>query len=369
MRDNEERTTAAPRREARYARRVYWLCQSFGWLAYGIFYYLAILVPFGARGWRTILADAAYCGGGLLGTHLLQRQMQRRGWPSLGIWRLLPRLAASAILLGIGEAVLLQGVLILAVRAYRWHDLPAPWAISGSMAFGSAILIGLWLALYFAGQAMLARQHLEVEALSLRLSARESQWRELQAQLNPHFLFNSLNSLRALIGEDPGRAQAMVTRLAELLRYTLRADRTSSVALAEELAVVDDYLELEAVRFEERLRIRRDIAAEALEARVPPMLVQGLVENALKHGIARLPRGGELRLAAAVRAGCLHVEVVNSGGLAPARPGGVGLANARERLRLLYGAGARLTLEESAPGETRAALTLPYQRAESACGR
>jgi LytS/YehU family sensor histidine kinase len=167
----------------------------------------------------------------------------------------------------------------------------------------------------------------------------------LQGQLNPHFLFNCLNSLRALIVEDPERAQTMVTRMADLLRRSLRTNPAETIPLQEEMVAVNDYLDLEHVRFEDRLRVSCFLEPRELTCRVPPMIVQTLVENGLKHGIAHLPEGGELRIAARVVNDRLQVEVTNSGKLFPeSEHTGSGLYNARERLRLIYGDSASLTL-------------------------
>ena len=178
-----------------------------------------------------------------------------------------------------------------------------------------------------------------------------------------------LNSLRGMIDEDRGRAQQMVMRLAELLRASLRQDECSAIPLEEELATVDAYLELESVRLEERLRIRREIAVEAMGALVPPMMVQGLVENAVKHGIAQLPGGGELVLRVGREGETLRVEVGNTGRLKVEQGSGIGLTNARERLRLLYGERASVELREEPAGWVRATVVLPFQTVEAACER
>src|SRR5262249_25971718 len=163
----------------------------------------------------------------------------------------------------------------------------------------------------------------------------------------PHFLFNSLNSVRALIADDPARAQDAVTRLAHTLRYALAAGDDELVSLERELEMVDDYLGLEALRLGDRLRVERDTDG-AGGARIPVMLLQTLVENAVKHGIAALPEGGTLRLAARLdRArGELVLDVDNPRPRAAATAGqGIGLANANQRLRLLFGPSAAVSLD------------------------
>ena len=239
----------------------YWACQLAGWGGYGLCYYLAVLVPFHATGPKQMLGDAAYCATAVLGTHLLRLWMKQRGWSELGYARLAPRLMLGALLVGTLQTAALFGCLTLE-GGMDWGQAPV-LPIMGVTVFFSAFLVALWLAVYLAVLAVRRRRAAEMNALRAELAGREAKLRSLQQQLNPHFLFNCLNSLRGMIDEDRGRAQQTVTRLAELLRASLRQDETSAIPLEEELATVDAYLELESVRLEERLRIRREIAPEA----------------------------------------------------------------------------------------------------------
>ena len=179
----------------------------------------------------------------------------------------------------------------------------------------------------------------------IRLQAAEL--RLLKSQLNPHFLFNALNTIRSLIAYDPSRARDAVTHLAGMLRYTLSSSQDELVSLAQELEIVNDYLALESMRFEERLQIEMDIAQNARGVRIPVMLLQTVVENAIKHGIAELPAGGVLRISAALDGDLLAMEVSNprphSGHNSTQE--GVGLKNAAERLRLLFGPRGSLELD------------------------
>jgi hypothetical protein len=191
--------------------------------------------------------------------------------------------------------------------------------------------------------------------------AREAQLRALRAQLNPHFMFNCLTSLRNAIVEHPATAVSMVTGLADILRYSLASDQKDTVRLAEELSIVDEYLNLERARFEGRLRVERSVEPLALDAQVPPMLVQTLVENAVKHGVSPSKTGGDVRLEARVRGGRAEVVVTSSGSFQPPVDGsGRGLRNATERLRLLYGTLASLTVADR-NGTTVASLSVPLE--------
>jgi len=200
----------------------------------------------------------------------------------------------------------------------------------------------------------------ERRALESQVSARDAELRALRAQLNPHFLFNSLNSINALVGADPEGARRMCERLGDFLRRTLALGAREAVSLSDELALVDRYLDIEQVRFGERLRVERHVDPGTLECRVPPLLLQPLVENAIKHGLAESLDGGALRLEARREGGRLVLAVenpVDAGGAA--RPGeGVGLEIVRRRLAALGSDLARLEVRRT-DGRFRATLELP----------
>ena len=213
----------------------------------------------------------------------------------------------------------------------------------------------------------------EVERAQLAATVKESELRALKSQVNPHFIFNSLNSLRALIDEDPARARQSVTQLANLLRYSLQSGQLETVPFEDELRVVNDYLALEQVRHEERLRVRLDISPETLTLPIPPMLLQTLVENAVKYGISTQPEGGEIAIIARRENDSLKLRVMNPGALAEtagasarsrsAASTGVGLKNAANRLRLLFGERATLQLRAESPVLVVAEAILPLQLA------
>ena len=188
--------------------------------------------------------------------------------------------------------------------------------------------------LFLAFQASHAAERRVLEA---QVTAREAELRALRAQLNPHFLFNSLNSINALVGADPEGARRMCEGLADFLRRTLNLGTRDAVTLAEELALVDRYLAIEQVRFGDRLQVDRAIEPAAAECRVPPLLLQPLVENAVKHGVSGRLEGGTVRIEARIEAGRLLIAIENPVDEdAPARKGeGMGLDNVRRRLGVL----------------------------------
>ena len=201
--------------------------------------------------------------------------------------------------------------------------------------------------------------------------------RLLQAQIEPHFLFNTLASIDHLIEVDPPRASQMQKNLIALLRASMPSMRPSGQGgqgawardLGGELAVIRPYLEILKVRMEERLATQIEVPEGLESAEFPPMMVQTLVENAIKHGLEPKPEGGTLSLKAEVRHGKLAVTVADTGlgfGKAPTAGTGVGLANIRERLALLYGRQAALSISENPGGGTRATITVPYKPLQTA---
>jgi LytS/YehU family sensor histidine kinase len=225
--------------------------------------------------------------------------------------------------------------------------------------------MGVWLTIYFGLHAVWNYRQAEIDRWKLQARAETARLEALKLQLNPHFFFNSLASVRSLISEAPARARKMVGRLARLLREALQASDKKTVPLQDELSTTRTYLELEKVRFEDRLDWTIDAGEAALQRQVPYMLVQTLVENAVKHGIGQRRAGGTIRVEASVEdeESPLRLQVANPGELGkeadPERGSGTGLENARERLRLLFGEEAALTLAQSGPETVTATAQIP----------
>ena len=205
-------------------------------------------------------------------------------------------------------------------------------------------------------------RRLELEHAETRAAAREAQLHALRAQVNPHFLFNSFNSLRALIAIDQARATEALTQLSSLLRYSLVAGENLVVPLGDELQIVRRYLDLEKLRLGERLTVVANIPAQLDGAVIPPMLLQGLVENAVKFGPSARKAGGEVAYSVALEEGRLRLRVTNPGRLdADSSSTAIGLHNLRERLKLLYGDTATFDLRQEREDLVCAAATLPSQ--------
>jgi Histidine kinase len=333
----------------------YWLCQIFGWGTWTVISILATTlsqggVHFFPAGWlvRLLVNYAIFFVCAILFTHLLRAQIRKRQWLNLPMRKAAPRLLAASVLVGVCSSA--QVLAVDAVTLRGLTGLPAKLYLTSNMIFVCIV----WTVFYAVN--IRARRTREMEA-----NLREAQLRALEGQVNPHFLFNSLNTIRGMIVEDPRIAQDMVTRLANILRYSLQRDRTYTVPLEREIEVVADYLAIESIRFDDRLQVRMEIDPAAAGAEVPSMLVQTLVENAVKHGIGTRTEGGEIVIRALIRNGALAMEIVNSGQLSAPAEGAtqIGLANARERLRLLYGERATLRLENRDASTVAAMVSIP----------
>jgi LytS/YehU family sensor histidine kinase len=197
----------------------------------------------------------------------------------------------------------------------------------------------LSVAVHYLVLALETAREAELRGVQARVLAREAELRALRAQVDPHFLFNSLNSISALTSEDPAAARRMCLLLSGFLRRSLALGARDRITLEEELALVADYLAIEKVRFGPRVDVRQEVGEASLICAVPPLLLQPLVENAVRHGLAHLLEGGTIRITARRKGGRLSIAIENPRD--PERPTrrgeGVGIANVRDRLRSLYG--------------------------------
>jgi len=337
-------------------RKTYWTCQALGWGLYSI---IGLAAASRQIGWRPTVAIGylLFALYSIALTELFRREIRRRGWLNSNAGRMIGRLALGVVAVGS-----IQSFLVVAINLAlepRSNALARDRAAMMALWVGVIGATSIWTILYVA---LTGQRRSQEKAVHLQLAVSEAELRALEAQVNPHFLFNCLNSIRGLVVENPALAQDMITRFANILRYNLQRDLRHTVPLASEAEVVMDYLALESVRLEERLRIDMIIEPGAAEVPIPPMLLQSLVENAVKHGIAPLEAGGELVIRARLDGDTLLLEVGNPGRLAETRSdgAGVGLANARERLRILYGDRASLHLENR---DGRVAATVRVPRA------
>lgn len=341
--------------------RLYWLLQIGGWATLALISLIFFLLDEELAADNNSLAAPilAFCAGGLGLTHAFRLVVKQRQLLKLPVWQLALVVVA---LNGAMAAALVGAIALWAMATGTVIQAQQDWLALFSIWVNTTIVFLIWTLIYGAVYAFRNYRNEEIVRLRAEQTLRESELARLKSQMNPHFVFNALNSIRALVAEDPAKAQQSITQLSHLLRGFLISDRQRSVTLAEELRTVHDYLELEKLRYEDRLQYEIRISDEALEVQVPTMMVQTLVENAIKHGISKTIEGGGLQLRADIQDGLLCLEIENSGELVgtPFRPdGGFGLANTRLRLQWMFGQQAQFDIFQAGPGRVVARAVWP----------
>lgn len=269
--------------------------------------------------------------------------IRRWNWVRLPFVQLAPRVLLSVFVLAL--------IMTMVNMPFDQIIIPdklidEPWPVIGYiLSWGKAMLA--WVLSYTVYHYVEQTRNAEIEKILLKTSIRETEAKVLRSQLNPHFVFNALNSIRALVYENPDKAQQGITQLSNLLRNSLLADRRKTVELREEMKTVEDYLALEKVRYEDRLRSRIELDGRTLFWQVPPMMLQTLVENAIKHGVSQAVGGGFVSVSSTIKADKLHITIRNTGVLGDrTASGGFGLANTAQRLELLYGPEASFEIDQ-----------------------
>ena len=341
---------------------LYWLLQVLGW---GSFAFVNVFFASLSEGisplqtWAFVALAAFY----LLSTHGFRLLIKSYDWFHIGIIRLIAQVLVGVGLLAISN-VLAQVLINLAFGTLNpGFDFRA-LVISVNL-FVSFLYYGFWVLLYFVFH------FLDNYNTTLRYEAKINEIRlnHLKSQLNPHFIFNALNSVRALVDEDPAKAKSAITQISNMLRFSLMMDKKQVIDLADELATVKDYLALESIRFEERLQVEYQIEDGSYAYKIPPMMLQTIVENAIKHGISNLVKGGLIEIKC--REGLqdeLYIQVKNSGQYAPLPVGkqrdedGHGIDNTQQRLYLLYGNLASFRIFDSGDQFVITEIKIPKQR-------
>jgi two-component system sensor histidine kinase AlgZ len=276
-------------------------------------------------------------------------------------WTMLVTHAIAAVVLSGVWLLLLQGSELVSSRMLKGQeaallDRAPAFFVTGALLY----LLSVAFHYLLAGLERAAR--VEKQEVEVKMLAREAELKVLKAQLDPHFLFNSLNAISSLCGSNPATARTLTTLLAEYLRKSLRTGNAESITLSEELELASSYLAIERIRFGPRLELAQEIDENVRGFRVPPLLLQPLVENAVKHGIGQLLEGGTLQIAAKRENGRVRISVDNR--CDPDRPlqegHGIGLTNTRKRVAMFYGPSARVEIVDEAT-HYRVELSLPAE--------
>lgn len=335
-------------------RKIYWICQLLGWSLYG---FLQLFLYSTAQG-----LDSTHIYGELLQvifyiltTHLLRYSLIHMGWLNLNWLQLIPRL----LFVILGFSILNYGFLV--GYSFFSGELTKRDFVLFTIILnivGPLIIYFIWSMIYLTFHYF-ERYN---KSLKYEAAAKEIELRNLRSQLNPHFIFNALNSIRALVDEDPQKSKNAITQLSNILRNSLSLDRQKLITFQEEMETVKDYLALESVRYEERLRTSFELDPTSDQYLIPPLMIQTLVENGIKHGIATLKRGGIIAISSEVSEDKLIIRIRNSGQYqANGTTGGtgLGLSNTKKRLELIFGEQAAFNIVNETGKQVLTEIVLP----------
>ncbi len=337
----------------------YWLFQAFGW---GMF---ILANTFFAVTFDRL--DGAFIGRlvtfvciGLLFTHLMRLVI----WRTRILQRPLNMQLIGLVLITLFFSVLVGIVDSLLTSLFGIRIAPdeqiSETQVIISNSFYAFVYLFMWNSIYLIYHYIVASRRQKMDTLKLESLVKEQELKTIKSHINPHFIFNALNSIRALIDENPPRARDAITELSNILRSSMQSENLETVPLEKELSIVKDYLALEHMRFEDRLRVEYDIDEETLDQPVPPMMLQTLVENAIKHGISRYENGGVVKIISDFRDNAHELIVRNTGKLnGGLNRDGFGLSSTANRLGLLYGSKASFDIRETNGNMVEARVRIP----------
>lgn len=326
-------------------RWAYWMAQLTGWTVYTSLLVVAVYSSEPEKlNLDLFIAVTSLIILGIGTTHIQRIIFFRLGWLDIKLVKLIPRLVLSSLLCAI----------VIALGSFIVGELKQPLEGEDAVGitefimnvFALSILTLFWNAIYFTYHFFQKSRKQEISNLALTASNRESELKNLRSQLNPHFLFNSLNSIKALVDIEPVKAKTSITTLSNLLRQSLLLGKESKVSVNDELEMVRSYLDLEKIRFEERLDVQWLIDDQLFQVQIPPFVIQMMVENAIKHGISKLIAGGKIIISVFKEGSTMVVKVQNSGELGEKVDLGVGVQNIKQRLALQYGSKAKFELKQ-----------------------
>ncbi len=261
-----------------------------------------------------------------------------------------------ALMWGLTESLIIH--LFPVLKTYR-RPSSFPGMAYRNVINGTGILF-IWNSIYFLYHYIVRSREQELDTLRLQALVKELELKTIKSHINPHFIFNALNSIRALIDENPARAREAVTGLSKLLRSSMQSEHLETVSLEDELEIVRDYLALEHIRFEDRLRVEMHIDEATLDLRIPPMMLQTLVENAIKHGISQSVAGGVIHIHSSLSDQGFEIMVRNTGKLMDQNGHrGFGITSTESRLKLQFGGIAAFSIGNVEGGFVEARILLP----------
>jgi two-component system, LytTR family, sensor kinase len=346
--------------------KYYWWCQIGGW---GFLALIMILVysisdqksdqKFEAR----LLVEqlAIIVCAGILTTHLFRWVIKKFNWLMLPVEKILPKLIIGILVVCVINSLLRIEAIVffnLSVTKHK-HDF-LKWLLGTTLENGLFIIP--WTLIYYFYHYIEKSRKQQLDTLKLEALVKELELKTIKSHINPHFIFNALNSIRALIDENPNRARTAITELSNILRSSMQAEKLETVTFEKELNIVKDYLALEHIRFEDRLQIEYDIDEDTLNQPIPPMMLQTLVENAIKHGISKQLKGGQVKIISDFRDDYHELIIQNSGHLNGfVNKDGFGLTSTKNRLQLLFGPKANFDIKEVNGEMVEAIVLIPIE--------
>ena len=352
-----------PEKEMKLSRKkVYWISQIAGWMFF-VAVNLFIIASFEELPWQRILVWIFLGVIGILFTHLLRRIIRKKNWLNLPLKNTIPRILIASVITGaVIYAFVFAASYIAGTARHEEFNIARP--IAGVVNLGGITL--LWCLIYFIVHYMENYKKKEIESLIWEAAVKDYELRTLKSQLNPHFMFNAMNSIRALIEEDPESAKVAITKLSNILRYSLQMERMERVPLEDEIETVKNYLDLERIRFEDRLKYKLDIDKSSEKIEIPPMMIQTLIENGIKHGVSKQTKGGEIQLKSKIQStpngSKLKIEIRNSGHFSEEQlknSSGFGVNNTKHRLNLLFGEKANFSIKNENGDTVLAEVEIP----------
>lgn len=352
-----------PAKEMKLNRKqIYWISQVTGWFLF-VATNLFIIASFEELSWKRILVWIFLGLLGIFFTHLLRKVIRKNNWLNLTLKNIIPRILLASIITGtLIYAFVFAAGYIAGTLQQDAFNIARP--VAGAINMSAIIL--LWSLIYFVVHYMENYKKKEIESLIWEAAVKDYELKTLKSQLNPHFMFNAMNSIRALIEEDPESAKVAITKLSNILRYSLQMERMERVPLEDEIETVKNYLDLERIRFEDRLKYEIDIDRITNKIEIPPMMIQTLVENGIKHGVAKRTEGGEIQLKSKLmtttNGSKLKIEIRNSGHFSEEQlksSNGFGVSNTKHRLNLLFGDDAQFNIKNENGNTVLAEIEIP----------
>lgn len=339
----------------------FWTIQSVGWIVYLAAVYITFLTVAPPERFLYLFYLKAFRAlTGFALTSFFLRPAYKLFDGRLSIASLVILVLTAAVVFGaVWTAV--EGVFVY-LTSFPF-DIGSYLARSPRIALDYAMTLTAWSALYLGAKHWFSWQDAREEALSSEVAANRAQLEMLRYQINPHFLFNALNSIRASVDEDADRAKRMTTQMSEFLRYSLLAEMRTLIPLREEIEAVRNYLAIEKIRFEDEIEIAFDVGRNCEDIEVPCFVLTPLVDNAVKHGMKTSPKPLRINVSARLTGELLSLEVSNSGRFSPESGDGgtgIGLKNVGERLSRFFGSGASLDVAQD-NDKVRARINIPYE--------